>query len=322
MEIRLLHRPVGFYQCGEMEIRLLHRPVDMGRDCRLDWDLCQAHPPSAVPQPTKMSTVEQETTSRAPGSKKTGPTIGNKTAGGRAQELRKRVYRFSDLSSYGLRSRFLIRCADLLFYAVILIFGSTIRWEVRGEEHLEAIYDQGRRAIFTFWHSCIFPATWFWRKRGIVVMSSRSRDGEYIARFIQRFGYGAARGSSSRGAGRALAEMVECMENGIDVAFTIDGPRGPVYVAKDGAVILARHAGHGILPFHIAMKRYLEAPSWDRLQIPLPFTRAVMLIAEPVFVGRDPAGCEPQAKQAELQATLDRLRAEGEEWRRRALGWK
>jgi lysophospholipid acyltransferase (LPLAT)-like uncharacterized protein len=109
--------------------------------------------------------------------------------------------------------------------------------------------------------------------------------------------------------------MVECMENGVDVAFTIDGPRGPVYVAKDGAVILARHTGHAILPFHITMDRYIEAPSWDRLQIPLPFTRAVMIIAEPLFVARDGDEDEPQAKQALLQSTLDRLRAEGQEWR-------
>jgi len=146
-------------------------------------------------------------------------------------------------------------------------------------------------------------------------MSSRSRDGEYIARFIQRFGYGAARGSSSRGAGRALAEMVECLESGIDVAFTIDGPRGPVYVAKDGAVILARHTGHAILPFHITMKRYIEAPSWDRLQIPMPFSRAVMLIGEALFVDRGGPEDEARSKQALLQSTLDRLRAEGEVWR-------
>ena len=145
-------------------------------------------------------------------------------------------------------------------------------------------------------------------------MSSRSRDGEYIARFIQRFGYGAARGSSSKGAGRALAEMVECMENGIDVAFTIDGPRGPVYVAKDGAVILARHTGHAILPFHITMARCVQAPSWDRLQIPLPFTRAVMLIGEPIYVSRDGDEDEARAKQALLQSRLDGLREEGEAW--------
>lgn len=257
---------------------------------------------------------EQATPPGSPRSKG-APTARRERSESRGQAIRKRVYNFSDLAGYGWHTRLVIRCADLLFYLAILILGSTIRWEVRGLDHLQSIHERGLRAIFTFWHPCIFPATWFWRNRGIVVMSSRSRDGEYIARFIQRFGYGAARGSSSRGAGRALAEMVECMESGIDVAFTIDGPRGPVYVAKDGAVILARHTGHAILPFHITMDRYIEAPSWDRLQIPLPFTRGVILIAEPLLVPRDTHEDEPKAKQALLQSTLDRLRAEGEEWR-------
>ena len=106
-------------------------------------------------------------------------------------------------------------------------------------------------------------------------MSSRSRDAEYVGRFIKRFGYGTARGSATRGGGRALAEMAECLSNDIHVGFTIDGPRGPAYVAKPGAVTLARHTGQAILAFHIAVRRAIELPSWDRLQIPLPFTRAV-----------------------------------------------
>ena len=131
-----------------------------------------------------------------------------------------------------------------------------------------------------------WPRTWFWRKRGIVVMSSRSRDAEYVGRFIKRFGYGTARGSATRGGGRALAEMAECLSNDMDVGFTINGPRGPAYVAKPGAVTLARHTGQAILPFHIAARRYVELPSWDRLQIPLPFTRAVAIVAEPIYVAR------------------------------------
>ena len=96
---------------------------------------------------------------------------------------------------------------------------------------------------------CIFNATWFWRKRGIVVMSSTSRDAEYTARFIKRFGYGTARGSATRGGQRALSEMAACLLNGMDAGFTIDGPRGPAYLAKPGAVTLARHrlAAHRVL---------------------------------------------------------------------------
>ena len=147
-------------------------------------------------------------------------------------------------------------------------------------------------------------------------MSSRSRDGEFTGRFIRRFGYGTARGSSSRGASRALAEMAACLEQGIDVAFTIDGPRGPAYIAKAGAVTLARHTGQAILPFHITSRRRIRLGSWDRLQIPLPFTRALALVGEPIFVGRDAAAGDLESKQSALQESLDAMREECEKWRR------
>ncbi|HEX5732259.1 MAG TPA: lysophospholipid acyltransferase family protein [Blastocatellia bacterium] len=228
-------------------------------------------------------------------------------------ELRRRVYDTSDLSGYKASDRLVIYLADLFFYTLILIICSTLRWEVRGGEHFDQVVASGRTAIFTFWHSCIFTGTWFWRKRGIVVMSSRSRDAEYVGRFIKRFGYGTARGSATRGGGRALAEMAECLSNDIHVAFTIDGPRGPAYVAKPGAVTLARHTGQAVLAFHIGVRRKIELPSWDRLQIPLPFTRAVVAVAEPIYVARDASPQEVASKQEELQATLDRLRLEAEE---------
>ncbi len=231
-------------------------------------------------------------------------------------ELHRRLYDFSDLSEYKWRERLGIRAADLFFYLLIRLICATLKWQSQGSEHLDSIYKSGHRAIFTFWHSCIFSATWYWRKRGIVVMSSQSKDGEFTSRFIKRFGYGTARGSATRGAGRALAEMTECLDNGIDVAFTIDGPKGPAYVAKPGAVTLARHSGQAIFPFHIAAKRYWELPSWDRLQIPKPFTQAMTLIAEPIYVPRQASAEEIEATQQVLQQALDKLRADGEAWRK------
>src|ERR1041384_6529542 len=103
--------------------------------------------------------------------------------------------------------RFKIFLIGWLGYVFIEIIGRTMRWESVGDSHLEGIYGCGKRAIFTFWHGRIFPATYYWRNRGIVVMTSMNVDGEAIAPCIRRFGYGAARGSSSRGGFRALADM-------------------------------------------------------------------------------------------------------------------
>jgi lysophospholipid acyltransferase (LPLAT)-like uncharacterized protein len=230
--------------------------------------------------------------------------------------LRDRVYGFGDLARYSKRDRLIIRAADLFFYLLIRGICSTLRWEIRGLEHLDSILSAGHLPIFTFWHTCILSATWFWRDRGIVVMSSVSRDAEYTGRVIKRFGYGTARGSSTRGGGRALAEMAQCLDNGLEVAFTIDGPRGPAYEAKPGAVTLARHTGQAVLPFHIAIDRGIELSTWDRLKVPLPFTRALVLIAEPIYVPRQSSSEGVTAKQGVLQSTLDRLRDEAEVWRR------
>jgi lysophospholipid acyltransferase (LPLAT)-like uncharacterized protein len=242
------------------------------------------------------------------------PSKRRNSAKSHVDQLRQRVYGRNDLSAYTTRDRLIIRAADLCFYLLIGVICSTLRWEVRGYEHLDLIVDSGKRAIFTFWHSCILSATWFWRKRGIVVMSSVSRDAEYTGRVVKRFGYGTARGSSTRGGGRALAEMAQCLDSGMEVAFTIDGPRGPVYQAKPGAVTLARHTGQAILPFHIATRRHVELPSWDRLKVPLPFSRALTLIAEPIYVPREATGEQIAAAQAKLQSALDQLRTEGEVW--------
>jgi lysophospholipid acyltransferase (LPLAT)-like uncharacterized protein len=229
--------------------------------------------------------------------------------------LRRRVYTSDDLTRFSRRDRLIIRAAAIFFYLLIRVICSTLRWEVRGYENLEAIKASGHTPILTFWHTGILSATWFFRGRDIVVMSSTSRDAEYTAKVIRRFGYGAARGSSTRGGGRALAEMAACLANGWPVAFTIDGPRGPAYSAKPGAVTLARHSGQAILPFHIDSRRRVRLSSWDRLKIPLPFTRALVLIAEPIYVPREANNDEVNARQALLQSVLDGLREQADSWR-------
>jgi lysophospholipid acyltransferase (LPLAT)-like uncharacterized protein len=212
--------------------------------------------------------------------------------------------------------RFEIFVASWIGYIAVLLIGRTLRWEVKGWENWEAARKLGKGIIHTFWHREIFPGVWFFRKRGIVVMTSRNFDGEYIARIIQRLGYGAARGSSSRGAGRALVEMIRCHRRGLDTAFSIDGPRGPRFVAKRGAVMLARSTGAAILCFHLALRKaYVFRKSWDQFQIPYPFSRAALIIAPPILVPPGANEEEQELKQREVQATLDRVRAAGEKWR-------
>ena len=234
------------------------------------------------------------------------------------EEVIARAFTFADLSAYPFKKRLLIKLADIVFYAVIRLIGSTIRYEVEGWENWEAATLNDHQPIYTFWHNRVFASLYFWRNRGIVVMTSQSFDGEYIARFIQRFGQGAARGSSTRGGKTALAAMERLMGLGYPAAFTIDGPKGPRYVAKMGGVLLAKQTGRPILPFTITSRRYWEAKgSWDRAQVPFPFTRARVDIGLPIFVAADADEQELGARRDEVQAVLDELERRGLEWSRR-----
>ncbi len=212
---------------------------------------------------------------------------------------------------FSLRKRLLLWLVSWAGYLAIKLIAPTLRWSISvepgGPDDLPAIHRLP--VIYVFWHRCVFPATYFWRHRQIQVMTSASFDGEYIARIIEKFGYGAVRGSSTRGGVRALLGMHTELETGRSVAFTIDGPRGPVYVAKPGAALLARNTGAAILPFHIALEHPWTLNSWDRFMIPKPFTCAVVRIGKLIRV---PASADSTALaqfQADLQATLDRLRS-------------
>ena len=169
--------------------------------------------------------------------------------------------------------------------------------------------------IYVFWHERIFLTTYWWRNRRIVVLTSKSFDGEYIARFIQRFGYGAVRGSSSRGGVGAIVEMVRLMRQGCTTAFTIDGPKGPPLVAKMGAVLLAKKSGQAIQPVTMALEKCWVAPTWDNFQVPKPFSRACVFCADPIYVPAAADEASLEAKRDELQAALDELTRRGEEWR-------
>jgi lysophospholipid acyltransferase (LPLAT)-like uncharacterized protein len=227
----------------------------------------------------------------------------------------KKAYRFAPLSGYPSKDRITIKAADLAFYLLIRVIGRTIRFEVEGWENFEQIKADGKLPIYAFWHDRIFASTWFFRDRGIAVITSQSKDGEYIARFIQRLGYGAVRGSSTRGGVGALVEMIKVMRAGSPAGFTVDGPKGPRYQAKPGAVLLAKKTGNPIMPFLVECRRFRSIGSWDRLQIPLPFTHAKLFIAKPIYVAADAEGAEIDEKLAELQLSLDAMVSAGEKWR-------
>jgi lysophospholipid acyltransferase (LPLAT)-like uncharacterized protein len=213
--------------------------------------------------------------------------------------------------SFTRGQRFQLRIIQYVGFCLVGV-GRTVRWKCSGDEHLQEAYAKGKRVIFAFWHNRIILSTWYWRNRGIMAMTSMNYDGEYIARIVEMYGYSAARGSSSHGGLRALLQMSRCLTAGRDVAFTVDGPRGPRYEAKPGPLILAKRTGCPILCFNISSSRCLQLNSWDHFQIPAPFSRAQVLMAPLIWVPPDASQEALRDKQNEMQAALDRLTEEGD----------
>jgi len=200
-------------------------------------------------------------------------------------------------------------------YSVIRTLGPTLRYEVLGWQHAEQVYAAKKQCIWAFWHRVIIPVAWWARHRGIVVMNTTAFDGQWTRKVIERLGFGTAQGSSSRGGLRGLAVMARRLEEGLDCAFTIDGPRGPRYVAKPGPVMLARKTGCPILVFHVGVERGKTfEKTWDHFLLPKPFSRTVILFAPPIYVPADATAETMEAKHAEMQRELERVRDIAESW--------
>lgn len=213
---------------------------------------------------------------------------------------------------YSLRQRIVLWLVATLGYLAIRLIGPTLRFtesiEDGGPEKMH--FDPG---VMVTWHRCVFPAIYFYRKRGMAVMTSQSFDGEYIARIIERFGYSAPRGSSSRGGVRALLGMHKIIDQGLSATFTIDGPRGPMYVAKPGPVLLARNTRAPIYCFYVAVEKAWVLKSWDQFMVPKPFSRALVRIGKLINVPPDTDSAGLATYHAEMQATLDRIRQYAEQ---------
>ena len=211
-----------------------------------------------------------------------------------------------DTQRYSLRQRIVLRMIIFAGYWFIRLIGSTLRVCVSYEQGAQHTLDE-RPLIASFWHSCMIPATYIWRGFGIQVMSSNSYDGEYMGRIIHKLGFVAVKGSSSRNAVRALLGLRRALEEGWTVAFTLDGPRGPRRKVKPGPVALARSSGVSLTMFHAAVDKAWVLNSWDRMLIPVPFSRVLVRFGKLIPVPADATDADLERYSAELQASLDRV---------------
>ncbi len=203
------------------------------------------------------------------------------------------------MQTYSLKQRFYLFLAGTIIPALIYCFGFTwrmknINWETE---------KVGPPLVWAFWHSRLLPLVYYYRKRGIVVLVSRSFDGEIIARVIERMGFRTIRGSTTRGAMQSLREVVSVLKGGAYVALTPDGPKGPPEVAQIGAAASARLAHVPLIAVATTSNRTWQLSSWDKFRIPKPFAKIEIRHSEPILPGKESA----EEILSELQRRLDEV---------------
>ncbi len=181
-------------------------------------------------------------------------------------------------SPFTLGQRILLAIVPPLVWLLLHSLGRTWRFEVIADEGVTPAFHgfTPGREIYCFWHQCVLACAYYYRSTQATIVISQSFDGELITRVLALFGYSAVRGSSSRGGAQALLGLQHVLEAGRPAIFTADGPRGPVYRAKSGPIHLARITDAPVGCFHLQPQRCWTLHSWDRFQIPRPFTRIVV----------------------------------------------
>ncbi|MDD5771937.1 MAG: lysophospholipid acyltransferase family protein [bacterium] len=210
--------------------------------------------------------------------------------------------------------KILVFISPVLGSMFVKFIGWTTKIDFVDKHYEEELKRNGTRIIYTFWHNRIFFTCFYYRHRGIRVLVSPSRDGEYTTRIIEAVGYKTIRGSSFTDGRRALNQMIEAVREGHDTGFTPDGPRGPKYEVQPGVVLLAKKTGAAILPLIYDVKKKKVFKSWDNFILPLPFNHAVFVYGRPIFVPESARGEEIREIQNKLKQSLDAIVVKAEEY--------
>ncbi len=203
--------------------------------------------------------------------------------------------------------RFLTAVGPAVISIVLRVLGRTLRIALVNFDELSGTWARGEQVIIAFWHNRLLMMPLAANGARICVLVSHHRDGEIATRALSHWGIHAVRGSATRGAVGGFQRLVNAYRQGYSLAVVPDGPRGPCCVAKPGVIHLARTTGAPIFPVTYAASRAVRLRSWDRLIIPLPFSRVTIVVGEPVRVPRAAAAEQMEAHRLQLERCLNEL---------------
>lgn len=184
-----------------------------------------------------------------------------------------------------MKEKFLLFFIPKLVSSLIYLIGMTCRAKLKGVEHIESLNSKDQKWIYSVWHGNTIMGLFFLRGKNVVSMVSQSKDGEYISKVANSFGYELARGSSSKGGRTALIQMLKALRQGKNGILTPDGPRGPLHELKPGIISMASKSGLPLVPWNFeSNNQWVFEKSWDKHKLPKPFSTIYIHIGEPFYV--------------------------------------
>jgi hypothetical protein len=203
------------------------------------------------------------------------------------------------------------RVAASLICGFVRCMDATVRYRLNDDSGFLSSASQ-EKMIFAIWHNRLALSLMMYHRyvargapdRTLAAMVSASRDGGLLARVLEIFAVQPVRGSSSRRGPQALREMVSFGQSGYDLAITPDGPRGPCYQVQEGVISTAQLTGLKIVPVSYFLNWKIRARSWDRFQVPLPFTRCEIFVGKPIHVPREASEADREVLRKELERVL------------------
>jgi len=188
-----------------------------------------------------------------------------------------------------------------------LLLGKSLKIKWIGEENLKAIREKKGKVLYAFWHGRMLILSYTHRRKKNQVLISQHRDGEIIARIIERLRFGTVRGSTTHGGFKAILQMANKVKEGYDIAITPDGPKGPAFNVQPGTAYISQKSDIPIIPITNSAERRWTLKTWDGFIIPQPFSRAVILIGKPIYVPAGLSSGEIDLKNLELEKNLNQL---------------
>jgi len=213
------------------------------------------------------------------------------------------------------KKKFLRFVGDHFLFSAITVLCKSLKIEKQNIEVIEKLNNKNQNYVLAFWHGTMLLPWYLHSSEKFIALTSKSKDGDLLAKMLRKWKYNVVRGSSSTGGDVALGIMVDYAKNGYSIAITPDGPRGPRYKFKAGAVVTAKKAGIPVVLAGVGFKRKKILSNWDKFEIPHFFTKAKIVYSEPVYVDKNLTYEETSKKITECEETLNDLQIRAQDFR-------